>query len=236
MTAAPHWLRGCWRRAWIRMADGAVDDGAAVFWLQTADSMADVRIDTSRAAFSGVGSLAECTDAQLAALATANASTGHTTVEQVVDHPDGSHSCVAQWHTYGHGANFQPVVTYPEPGLLHVDPSATVMTERAPSGAYVEEWHLVPGSRDRLRRDVLTDGREIFVAGPVVVIVRDRSITPPRNASLAELITADGLPRATIEALLDAEYSVAFHGHDGRDVVRHSTLPWLEGSTLDVTA
>jgi hypothetical protein len=230
----PTWLQGCWRRAWIRMADGTVDDRSAVFWLQTPHAMADVRIDGDRPPFDGVHALAECTDAQLAALATANASTGHTTVEQVVDHADGSHSCIAQWHTYGHGANFQPVVTYPEPGLLHVDPSGTVMTERAPSGAYVEEWHLVPGSRDHLRRSALPDGREAFEAGQVLVVVRDRVVTPPREASLAELITTDGLPRATIEALLDTEYSVAFREPDGRTVVRHSTLPWLEGTTLDV--
>jgi hypothetical protein len=65
-------------------------------------------------------------------------------------------------------------------------------------------------------------------------VVRDRVVTPPREASLAELITTDGLPRATIEALLDTEYSVAFREPDGRTVVRHSTLPWLEGTTLDV--
>jgi hypothetical protein len=40
--------------------------------------------------------------------------------------------------------------------------------------------------------------------------------------------------RATIETLLDTEYSVAFREPDGRTVVRHSTLPWLEGTTLDV--
>lgn len=218
------------------MADGSVDDQSAVFWLQTDTAMADVRIDAARPSFTGVGSLDQCSTEQLAALATANASTGHTTVEQVVDHADGSHTCAAQWHTYGHGANFQPVVTYPEPGLLHVDPTGMVMTERAPSGAYVEEWHLVPGSRERLHREVLADGREWFVAGPVHVVVRDRTIAPPRADSLTNLIASGDLPRSTVEALLDTEYSVAFLGSDGRTVVRHSTLPWLEGTTLDVTA
>ncbi|MEN9643632.1 MAG: hypothetical protein RL238_301 [Actinomycetota bacterium] len=218
------------------MEDGTVDDRAAVFWLQTAHAMADVRIDGDRPPFDGVHSLAECSDGHLAALATANASTGHTSVEHVVDHPDGSHTCVAQWHTYGHGANFQPVVTYPEPGLLHVDATGTVMTERAPSGAYVEEWHLVPGSRDVLRSEPPVDGREWFRAGPVVIVVRDRAVAPPRDASLSDLIAHDHLARATIEALLDTEYSVAFREPDGRTVVRHSTLPWLEGTALDVTA
>jgi hypothetical protein len=198
--------------------------------------MADVRIDGDRPSFAGVGSLAECSDAQLASLATANASTGHTTVDEIVDHPGGSHTCVAQWHTYGLGANFQPVVTYPEPGLLHVDATGTVMTERAPSGAYVEEWHLVPDSRDDLAHELLADGREWFQAGPVVIVVRDRAVAPLREASLPDLIAHDRLARATIEALLDTEYSVAFREPDGRTVVRHSTLPWLEGTALDVAA
>ncbi len=218
------------------MADDSVDDRSAVFWLQTETAMADVRIDAARPSFAGVGSLDQCSTEQLAALATANASTGHTTVEKVVDHPDGSHTCTAQWHTYGHGANFQPVVTYPEPGLLHVDATGTVMTERAPSGAYVEEWHLVPGSRAPLHHEVLADGREWFVAGPVHVVVRDRTDQPPNAAPLQQLIADRGLARATIESWLDTEYSVAFLEPDGRTVVRHSTLPWLEGTTLDVTA
>lgn len=217
------------------MADGAIDNRSAVFWLQTAHAMADVRIDGDRPSFDSVHSLAECTDAQLAALATANASTGHTTVDEIVDRADGSHTCVAQWHTYGHGANFQPVVTYPEPGLLHVDAAGTVMTERAPSGAYVEEWHLVPGSRDVLRHEVHGDRRERFRAGPVVIAVRDRTVAPQRAAAILELLGDPGLSRAAREALLDTEYSVAFHEPDGRTVVRHSTLPWLEGTTLDVT-
>ena len=230
----PTWLRGCWKRAWIRMANGSVDDQSAVFWLQTDTAMADVRIDAARPSFAGISTLRECTAEQLAALATANASTGHTSVEQVLDHADGSHTCTAQWHTYGHGANFQPVVTYPEPGLLHVDATGTVMTERAPSGAYVEEWHLVPGSRDRLHHEVLADGREWFVAGPVHIVVRDRHVEPPRAATLPDLIASGDLHRSTIEPWLDTEYSVAFLEPDGRTVVRHSTLPWLEGTTLDV--
>ncbi len=38
----------------------------------------------------------------------------------------------------------------PGPGLLEWNEDGSVMIERAPSGAYVEEWHRVPGSADRL--------------------------------------------------------------------------------------
>jgi hypothetical protein len=159
---------------------------------------------------------------QLAALASSNASTGFATATDVVDHADGSHSCVAEWFTYGHGANFQPTCTFPEPGLLAVDPSGTFMIERAPSGEYVEEWHLVLGSRDiEPRRVVLPDGRELFVAGPVAILVRDRMVPVGHGQPL------------TVDSL-DCEFSVAMQGDDGRYRIGVSTLPWREGAFLDV--
>lgn len=232
----PQWLRGVWRRAWIRFADGAFDDTESVHWLQCASAMADVRIPSRGTLFDGVDSLARCDRTLLLHLAESNASTGHTTVSDVVDHADGSHTCVAEWHSYGCGLNFQPVVTFPEPGLLHVLPGGTVMRERAPSGAYEEEWHLVPGSEVGQMHGELPDGRSLFVAGPIVVVARDRTVEPPEALPLAELAARPGLARGTIEALLDMEFSVAGLVDDGTYRIRHSTLPWREGAPLDVTA
>lgn len=218
----PHWLRGCWRRAWIEFADGRRDHTEQVLWLQTERAMADVRVSGTRPSFAGVTSFAHCSPEQLAALATSNASTGHTAVTDVVD--DGTRrECVAQWHTYGHGVNFQPECTFPEPGLLEVSADGTVMIERAPSGAYTEEWHLVPGSRDLLRHERLGTGRERFTAGPVVVDVRDRA-TP--------IEPGDPFTPAS----LDCEFSVATRDTDGAYRIAFSTIPWREGALLDVTA
>lgn len=230
----PRWLRGVWRRAWIRFADGAFDDTESVHWLQCASAMADVRIPARGRLFDGVASLAECDRSLLLHLAQANASTGHTTVRDVVDHDDGSHTCVAEWHSYGHGLNFQPVVTFPEPGLLHVLPGGTVMRERAPSGAYEEEWHLVAGTAERQERRLLPDGSELFVAGPVAVLARDRTLQPPRPEPLGALAGSVDLARGTIEALLEMEFSVAEQSDDGSYRIIRSTLPWREGSNLDV--
>lgn len=199
--------------------------------------MADVRLARDRPSFAGVPSLAACDVAQLAALATANASTGFTTVTDVVEHADGRRTCTAEWHTYGHGANVQPVCTYPEPGHLTVDATGEVMLEHAPSGSYVEEWRRVPGSADEApTRRVLPDGRELFVAGPVAVLVRDRVAAVPRQAPLAELVADPALDRVTVEALLDIEFSVAERHIDGVYHVVGSTLPWREGAAVDVAA
>jgi hypothetical protein len=235
-TDVPLWLRGVWRRAWIRFADGAFDDTESVHWLQCASAMADVRVPARGALFDGVTSLAQCERSLLLHLAQSNASTGHTTVSDVVEHDDGSRSCTAEWHSYGVGLNFQPVVTFPEPGLLHVSADGTVMRERAPSGAYEEEWHLVPGTAAHQERRLLPDGRELFVAGPVAVVARDRRVAPPQLAPLPQLVGSIEQTRGTIEALLDMEFSVAERADEGTYCIVHSTLPWREGSTLDVTA
>lgn len=185
----PAWLHGCWRRAWIQFADGSRNDTDPVFWLQTDSAMADVR--------------------------PGNASTGYTVADDLATDPDGSHRCVAQWHTYGVGANFQPEVTFPEPGLLHVNPAGEVMIERAPSGAYMEEWHLVEGSAATPpTRRVLGDGRELFTAGPVMIL------TP---------CPATAVP-------LECQFIVAIRHDDGEHRVVTSTLPCPEGSILDLPA
>jgi hypothetical protein len=220
-SPVPDWLRGCWRREWIQFADGTRNEVDHVYWLQTDSAMADVRVSGGRPSFEGVTELAECSVEQLASLATSNASTGFTTATDVVEHEDGSSSCLAEWFTYGHGANFQPTCTFPEPGRLSVDPTGTFMIERAPSGEYVEEWHLVLGSRDRLQRTLAPDGLELFVAGPVAIAVRDRVNEVQPGQSL------------TVESL-DCEFSVALQGHDGMYRIEVSTLPWREGSVLDV--
>ena len=82
------------------------------------------------------------------------------------------------------------------------------MVERAPSGAYVEEWRLVPGSRSPLCVTQIGD-EMIYRAGDVAVLVRDRAIDIPRLARLPELMDEYAQDRAMMEALLDCEFSVA---------------------------
>jgi hypothetical protein len=235
----PEWLRGCWQRAWIEFDDGSRNDTDTVFWLQTSSSMADIRIPGQRPPFDGVESLSACSSSQLSALAGSIASTGFTTCSATSEESaDGSRSCVAEWFSYGHGTNFQPVCSFPEPGHLLVDQDGTVMIERAPSGRYVEEWHLVAGSRDgRPRHSVLVDGRQLFVTGSVAVVVRDRVVALPHDSlphdSLIELAADGKCARPELEALLDCEFSVALQGGDGVYRITASTLPWREGQPLD---
>ena len=122
----------------------------------------------------------ECTIDELRAIAAADASSGFTECGPVEVDADGVRTATASWHTRGHGVNFQPVSAFPEPGLMSWNDDATVMMERAPSGAYVEEWRLVPGSRERLSVTHVDD-ETIYRAGPVAVFVRDRTCAPSRG-------------------------------------------------------
>jgi hypothetical protein len=63
--------------------------------------------------------------------------------------------------------------------------------------------------------------------------VRDRAIDIPRPARLPELMDEYAQDRAMMEALLDCEFSVAERTGDVW-VISASTLPWREGTMLDV--
>jgi hypothetical protein len=232
----PELLRGCWRREWIRLEDGTVDDTTAVYWLQLESLMADVRVAANQPALAVRGSLAACSGDDLALLAQSESSSGFTTCTPIVVGTDGIRRATAEWFTRGHGVAFQPVTAYPEPGLLEWDADDTVMIERAPSGAYVERWKLVEGSRSPLVHRRLDDRNELYVAGSVAIRVRDRGQPVPRQARLAELVAECGTDLAAIAALVDCEFSVAFTttGTSGTFRVALSTLPWMTGKTFDV--
>ena len=114
----------------------------------------------------------------------------------------------AEWFDGHDGVGFQPVTAFPEPGLLEWQ-ADDVMIERAPSGAYVEEWRRLPGTRGPLRH--LTDGagRHVYRAGDAAVVVRDRPVPLPRIARLDELIAECSDDRGALTAIVDCEFSFA---------------------------
>ena len=234
MPAAPvpDLLFGCWKRAWIKFADGTVDDTTIVVWLQTESQMVDVRIHADPLNIGRRSGLHDCTIDELHALALNDASSGFTECGPPVVGADGLRGATASWHTREHGVNFQPVSAFPEPGHMTWNADGTVMMEYAPSGAYIEEWRLVPGSRDPLTVSQ-HDGFTLYRAGGVAVLVRDRAIAVPRVARLAELVDEYWEDRILIEQLLDCEFSVA-ELSDGEWRITASTLPWRQGDVLDV--
>ncbi len=217
MTAqtVPDELFGCWQRRWIEFADGTRDDTSVVVWLQLPSLMADVRLSAAALALAGRSSFSLD---ELLVLADSDSSSGATTCTPVVQR-----TATAEWSST---VGFQPESAFPEPGLLEWLGDGTVMMERAPSGAYVEEWQLLPGSRGPLSHSLLSDESEWFRAGSFGVLVRNRPGPLPPVSRLTELTD-----RAALEAAIDCEFSFAAFA-DGVWTIQRSTLPWRVGCEI----
>lgn len=210
----PDLLHGAWRRVSIVNDDGTSDTSSTVLWLQLESEMVDVRIPAEVMALAARGPEA-CDDAALELLATCEASSGFTTCTDVEVGADGVRRATAEWHTRGPGdLAIHPATAYPEPGELEWNDDGSVMIERAPSGAYVEEWHRLPGSDAVADRFDGPAGR-VYVIGDVAVVARD--------------------DRGDGDSLLDVEFSIRerIAGGAGWRIVA-STLPWRTGEVIDV--
>ncbi len=215
LQTVPDELLGCWQRRWIEFEDGTRDDTSFVVWLQLPSLMADVRLSAAALALGGRVSFSMD---ELLVLADSDSSSGATVCTPIVDG-----AATAEWSSV---VGFQPVSAFPEPGLLEWKADGTVLMERAPSGAYIEEWHLLPSSRGPLSHSVLADGSSLYRAGAVGVLVRDRPGPVPSVERLTSLADRDAL-----EAALDCEFS--FCGlTDGVWTISHSTLPGRLGCTI----
>lgn len=232
-ATVPPELRGCWRRAWIEFADGTRDDTSLVVWLQLESEMADVRVPDRQGSFAGRAGFGDCSLDELRALADSESSSGVTVCSAVSSAgTDGVRRATAEWIDGEHSVGFQPVSAFPEPGLLEWV-GDDVLIERAPSGAYVEEWHRLARTTHPLQHRTGPDGAHVYRAGDAAVLVHDRRPPVARIARLDELVAECGDDRDRLVALVDCEFSFA-RRRDGVFVIEASTHPWREGALIDV--
>lgn len=208
----PDELLGCWRRQWIEYADGARDDTSIVVWLQLPSLMADIRLSAEALSLAGRTGFADCTHAELAVLAANDSSAGTTVCSPFHRGDDGVRRATAEWSST---VGFQEVSTFPEPGLLELNGDGNVMIERAPSGAYVEEWRLLPDTREPLHCMLLPNGASWYRAGDVGVLVHDRRL------AVAPLDCEFSFARRRAGSATDEEW-----------VIDASTLPWRVGAAI----
>lgn len=245
-SSVPELLRGAWRRHWIRHRDGSTDSATVVVWLQLESLMADIRVPAEHVELRERSGLADCDRTDLLRLLKGESSSGHTTCTPIVTDKAGTRTAIAEWFCRAEqqpdgdgaaggngGVGFQPVTAYPEPGSIEWNQDGTVMTERAPSGAYVEEWHLVPGSREDLRHVIVDESTELYITGPTMIRVVDRPIQPSRTARLEDL--AVEVDDEVLGDLVNCEFSLAEqNATTGRFLVTASTMPWLIGTEIGV--
>jgi hypothetical protein len=110
------------------------------------------------------------------------------------------------------------------------------MIERAPSGAYVEDWRLQPGSQSFGAHLTQRDAPSLtclYVAGDHAIFARNRSEGLPTDKTLLELAREADYDHRRLQELLDCEFSYARRAQPGGDyVIEVSTLPWREGQPL----
>lgn len=205
----PPALRCVWRRSLLRVPGTADDTTTTVFWLQAARWHADIRIPAGRPDFSGVQRLEDCSDAQLAWLATQQGFAGVTTVDP--------RSQETNWLRL---VDFQPPSALPDAGYTEF--TQGMLVETGVHADYVEHWHRVPATDNgcAVFRRLDSDSTELLMtAGSMVMRVRARSAGfGPQGWGSGELLRQQ----------LDFEISCGVRNARGWRV-QHSTFPWLEG-------
>ncbi|MEJ0092306.1 MAG: hypothetical protein WDN46_02420 [Methylocella sp.] len=230
-ATVPEKLIGCWERRYIRFSNGAEDTTTRVVWLQTASGVGDIRVGATRPNLRARSGLDGCARDDLLALAEQDCFCGVTLFD-----PHGEPFPTASWPSERELFRFQPVVTFPEPGWLEWRDAGACMIERAPSGAYEEDWRLQPYSRSfaaHLLQRSASMTTCLYIAGDHAIRARSRSLPITQKMPLAELARKEGYDLPTLRKLMDCEFSYARRRAPGDDyTIELSTLPWREGHLL----
>jgi len=224
--AVPEWTLGCWRRRCITFANGEEDTDTQVIWIQSHGLTGDIRAPKTRPPLVGKEHLGDCTDPELARLARAEGFVAQTSWR------DG----LMSWDAF---AAFQPYDRWPEPGRL--ERVGTSLIEWAPSGVYVEDWRLQPGSAGlsvglRLVSEIRLDGEErpreggLVIAGDHALMVLGRREALPQGRAWELIETADD-PLQMASVAFDCQVSYALR-HDTRYQTVLSINPFANGLPL----
>ncbi|MGA9163003.1 MAG: hypothetical protein WBZ31_00985 [Thiobacillus sp.] len=229
-TPVPDAYLGVWNRTLLETASGR-DERSRVLWLQTPRWHADLRIPAGRPDFSGVDSLAEYDDTQLAWLATQQGFFGVTQV-------DGEH---CTWH---HQLDLQPASGSRDIGRMVFDGER--VTETGVDADYLEIWERLPHSRGGTAAlELVVEAGELpsrpawlLVAGDCFIHVRGRPHPLPSIANqksvtdLARLIAQARPSRAQWLDWLNVEISFGHRNGPTPWRIELSTLPFREGQIV----
>lgn len=205
MKAVPEAYLGVWQRTLLTTTGGVRDSSTAVYWLQTAQLFADLRIPQPLAA--GAAGLA--------------LQAGFAGVTEVI-----ADRC--QWHR---AIDFQPPRGSEDIGLMRFE-SPGYLLEDGLDGSYHEVWERLPESIGRNWGTwlVADDGRQgcLLLAGDCFLFAASRGQALPAAESLSALLDADN-----VASLLAFELS--FGRHQGGATpwrIELSTLAGRAGQVL----
>ena len=230
-TTVPKEMIGCWKRLNFRFPDGTQDTTTLVIWLQTLSGVCDIRISASRPDLRERMGFADCSTDELLELAEQDCFCGITLFD-----PDAKPFPTASWPKEAYQFRFQPIITFPEPGWIEWRDFGARMIEKAPSGAYEEDWRLLPESQSfaaHLTKRDAPSATCLYVVGDHAIYARNRAVDLPSDKSLLELASDAQYERSRLAELLDCEFSYARRVRPGDEyTIVASTLPWRERKPL----
>ncbi|MCW5807952.1 MAG: hypothetical protein KIT31_36710 [Deltaproteobacteria bacterium] len=224
MTEVPAWLRGAWRRDALHEG-GRVDTSVGVFYVQTPRMFGDVRVPDDRPRFPYAMGLDELSDDELRLLARQKGFAGHTTYA----------GGIVTWHRE---LDYQPPTGERDEG--RVDLRGRAMREVALDDSYAEDWWRFSTGEGaflvREQRSAAGRLEQLFLlAGDHFIYARNRAIDLPAAPSLDHLVRDATRDHALAYLDCEVSYGLARGARHPWEILR-STLPWREGTRLDVRA
>ncbi len=225
----PAWAWGCFARRSITYASGQEDRASRAVRLQAQGLTAHLCVQAGRPSIRGRASLHDFTAEELLQLCAVDGGAG--------DAFFGSGAM-----TWRSRLSFEPYHRWPEPALLQrVGPA---LIESAPSGAYVQDWRLQPGSGGlmaglRLMFETAADGLTrprdgaLVICGDHCLFVLDRHRPLPASAPVEQQMRQAGDRAAFANFAFDGEATYGRRGPDGF-LAELSTHPLREGRPMPV--
>lgn len=213
----PETLRGIWRRLALERADGSGDTETLVVWLQGAALFADIRVPAAR--LPEVTGFEALDEVQALAIARQEGFAGRL-----------------QWRegacAWRRAIDFRPLGVLDEGAVRR---ERRMLVETGLHADYVEHWWQEAQGTPVVEERFDAARKNLFVRiGDTAILARDRRAAPP-GADLPEQVSraAQNRDAAVLRALLDCEISLLRRTGEVWTVQR-STLPWREGSVVDL--
>lgn len=226
---------GVWQRHLLETT-ASKDDSSLVFWMQTQHHHIDIRLPITRNKISSVAALADYTDADLLILAQQQGFAGVTQVE--IGNEKTSDVC--QWLRE---IDFQPATGTRDIGkMLFTDENTLI--ETGLDSAYLELWRRLENGQSPVSFAFVNGVNHAGLVVPAyqmrvgryVAYARPRCSVLPKASSLLACIDIHQPSREQLLNWLDMEISFGEIVDEKHWEIKHSTMPFKEGTSLKLLA
>lgn len=217
----PDQYRGLWRRRLLTREDGSRDADTIVWWLQTGQLFADIRLPADRSVLDGATCFAELDETALSCLVKQEGFAG------LLEWTDKA----CAWRRK---IDYRPLPGPPDEGWME-DVGHELMLERGMHREYAEEW-VQTAATDAVMNDWFWhdgwDGATLLRIGSTFMLVDDHRPGLPNPETFETDVLAAAGDETALAALLNCEISFGKIKPDGYWRIQHSTIPWREGEIV----